>query len=172
MQILTNDTEFTLSYWNWLDKSQREILFTDGKLGRHDSNGNVVSDTYGPWKPVCLYEREEVPEKFHGICNLETNMEDSDVPSGLTRCTTQANCLREFSKWPQEEDTAKAIASMYQFRISNPPFNKQNPNSFSNYLEGWDPDERDLCNPDEHESVFCGVNRNDKIPRRLHNTVS
>ena len=83
MQILTGDPQFTLSYWNWLDESQREILFTEDKLGRHDSNGNVVSDTYGAWKPVCLYERKEVSEKFHGICNLETNMETPMFPLDL-----------------------------------------------------------------------------------------
>ena len=174
MQIMTGDPNFALSYWNWLDKSEREVLFNGAKLGSHDSNGNVVSDIYGAdnWKPVCLYDRTRVPNKFHSTCNLQTHAEDSDVPRGLVRCKNEAQCSNEFSKWPKEEDTVMAITSMNEFRVPNLPFNKNSLNSFSNYLEGWDPDEGKLCTP-EHESVFCGLpgGSKDGIPRRLHNTV-
>ena len=176
MQIMTGDAKFTLRFWKWTEESQREILFNDDKLGSHDSSGNVIGGTYSNWRLLCLYNPLSQSQLFHTICNPKHQLE-SDSPVRLTRCVDGELCESGSPKWPNKEATENAIELFTEFRDPQyTVFNKENKNSFSNYLEGWDPDRRDLCingSEMERKKIFCGISpqKEDGIPRRLHNTV-
>ena len=172
---MTGDSEFSFSYWNWLNATDRtvDMLFTDEQLGLIDGDGivNANSKYYGinnGWELVCLYNEDNDP-RFRDVC-------DPTVPSGasgltqLQRCPDKTKCMPEQNtQWPSLPETRKAINEMHNYRSragSNNVFNKYNTDSFSNYLEGWDPALPSTeCARDE---LFCGK---DNIPRRLHNLV-
>ena len=169
IRIITNDPEFKLSYWNWLDPGDHDILYDEDKLGSMDDNGFVISDTYGGsnWQPVCLYPEtinDESNEMFTRICN-PTN--PSAYNKGTIDYTRLQRPLKENYTWPTKSETAAAIQSLNEYRPSaaGSVFNKYNEQSFSNYLEGWDPPYDARCG----QQLFCG---NDDIPRRLHNLVT
>ena len=169
---MTGNSEFSFSYWNWLNATDRtwNMLFTDDKLGLIDENGFVNANSmYGDgWELVCLYDEDNDP-RFRDVC-------DPTVPSGasgltrLQRCKERTKCMPEQNpQWPSLPKTRKAINEMHNYRSkagSNNVFNKYNTDSFSNYLEGWDPAFMTEC---AHDEVLCG--EDDNIPRRLHNLV-
>ena len=163
---MTGDSDFKLSYWNWLATTEDEVdmLFTTEKLGSIDDSGYVMEPSiYGGetnWPPVCLYD--ENSDAFKEICNPTEPLQSEPEFMQLVRCPN--DCNPQISIWPSRIKTKTAIETMSQYRTtSNMIFNKYNANSFSNYLEGWDPghkcDSSSLCPP------F------DRIPRRLHNLV-
>ena len=162
IRIITDDPKFKLSYWNWLDPDDRDILYSEDKLGSRNNNGYVISDTYGGsnWQPVCLYP--ESNPMFTSICNPTNPSAYKDNTNDYTRLQRP---LDKNYNWPAKPETAEAIQNLNEYRLSaaGSVFNKYNRQSFSNYLEGWDP--QTSCG----QQMFCG---DDNIPRRLHNLVT
>ena len=166
---MTGDSEFSFSYWNWLKATNGNwnMLFDEDKLGSIDGNGyvNVNSKYYGinnGWKLVCLYD--EMDPKFKLVCD-PTEPLGANGFTKLQRCQNREGCMpeQENSKWPSLAETREAINEMESYRSSsNNVFNKHNIDSFSNFLEGWDPSKKCSSN------LLC---LDDGIPRRLHNLV-
>ena len=136
-------------------------------------DGNVTGEFYGDsWKPVCLYDPSLEDTRFKAKCDP---VQESIVHDRLTQCTDASLCEQDNAKWPRKDKTVTAIRALSEYRVlssDEPIFNKENMDSFSNYLEGWDTNftERHFCvSPPPDNEVFCGA---DGIPRRLHNTVS
>lgn len=179
---MTGDSEFSFSYWNWLKATNRDLdtLFSNDRLGSIDVNGVVSADSkYGinnGWNLVCLYD-EDNDRRFRDVCD-PTESSDAEGLTRLQRCQKKEDCMPEQNpQWPSLADTRKAINEMNNYRRSpnnNNIFNKHNTESFSNYLEGWDPrpDLKDECLRDKSSrdpKLLCG--EDDNIPRRLHNSV-
>ena len=158
-----------MSYWNWLNPDDRNILYDESKLGSMDNKGYVISDTYGGsnWQPVCLYP--ETNSMFKRICNP---MNPSAHKDGTIDYTRLQRPLEKQKNWPTKSETTEAIQTMNMYRLSaaGSVFNKYNEQSFSNYLEGWDPPQLQNDDPKcKGQQLFCG---DDNIPRRLHNLVT
>ena len=173
IRILTGDSDFKLSYWNWLAATEDNwnMLYTTKKLGSMDASGYVIeSSIYGGetnWPPVCLYE--ETSDKFKEICNPTEPLQTTPEFMQLVRCPPTNDCNPQSnSKWPSQTETKTKIETISQYRTSsNSIFNKYNSKSFSNYLEGWDPASSHECSS---SSLLCPADL-DGIPRRLHNLV-
>lgn len=178
IRIMTGDSDFKLSYWNWLAATEDNwnMLYTTEKLGSMDASGKVMeSSVYGGrsnWPPVCLYD--DSSNEFKAICNPTKQLQTKPEFMQLVRCPPTKlinDCNPKTNpKWPSQTDTKTAIETISQYRSpSNSVFNKYNTESFSNYLEGWDPGHE--CDSSSSSLPFCPRNL-DEIPRRLHNLVS
>ena len=157
IQILLNDSSFTVHYWNWTNTNDRTSIFSFNKLGNNSDNGTVNSKYYGGnnWKCVCWFPSNST--KQHQTCNPN----DSDSMMAIVRCPSPTECAGTYSKWPSQQDIKKALSlSSY----SNRPYNKYSESSFRNFLEGFQPDPNP--NPDIAEVG------SDNIIRLLHNIVS
>ena len=135
-----------------------------------DTNGYVISDTYGGsnWQPVCLYPEiidNQSNPMFTSICNPTNPSAYKDNTNDYTRLQRP---LDKNYNWPTNPETTAAIESLNEYRPSaaGSIFNKYSEQSFSNYLEGWDPPKN---NPRCGQQLFCS---DDGIPRRLHNLVT
>ena len=157
MQILLEDRSFTIRYWNWTNTNDRTSIFSFNKLGSNGNDGTVNSTYYGGnnWKSVCWFPSNST--KKHQTCNPT----DPDGMRPIVRCPSPAQCAGTYSKSPSQETISRALSlSSY----SNGPYNKFSENSFSNFLEGFEP------NPSgNHENLE--INK-DGIARHLHNLVS
>ena len=121
------------------------------------------------WPPVCLYDENSAA--FKKICNPTEPLQTAPEFMQVLRCPPQKDCNPQTNpKWPSQTETKTVLESINQYRTSsNSIFNKYNMNSFSNYLEGWDPGH--ACDMISSSSLpFCPTHL-DKIPRRLHNLV-
>ena len=157
MQILLNDPSFTIQYWNWANPNDRTSIFFFNKLGSNGNDGTVNSKYYGGnnWKSVCWFHNST---KKHQTCNPN----DPDGIRPIIRCPSPIQCTNDYSKWPSQQTINRALnLSLY----SNEPFNKYSENTFSNFLEGFEP------NPSGNFENL-EINSGDGIARHLHNLVS
>ena len=161
MQILLEDPSFTVHYWNWTDTDDRTSIFSLNKLGSNDDNGTVNSTYYGEdnWQSVCWFPSESTKK------NQTCNHTDPDGIRPIIRCPSPTQCADDYPKWPSQETINKALnLDLY----SNETYNKYSEGTFSNYLEGFEP------NPSGNleDLEFTEGADGNPIARRLHNLVS
>ena len=162
MQILLNDPSFTVRYWNWTDTDDRTNIFSFNKLGNNSNDGTVDSTYYGGnnWESVCWFP-------FNSTKKNETcNPNDPDGIRPIIRCPSPAQCADDYPKWSSQETINRALSlSSYS---DEPYYNKYSENTFSNFLEGFEP------NPsgDLENLEIKGGEDGDGIARHLHNLVS
>ena len=158
MQILLKDPSFTIRYWNWTNTNDRTSIFSFDKLGNSSDDGTVDSKYYGAdnWESVCWFPFAST--KKHQTCNPT----DLDGIRPIIRCPSPTQCTDDYLKWPSQKIINRALnLSLY----SNVTYNKYSENTFSNFLEGFEP------NPSgDNESLE--INPEDGIARHLHNLVS
>ena len=160
MQILLNDPSFTVRYWNWTNTDDRTSIFSFNKLGINGNDGAVNSTYYGGnnWQSVCWFRDST---KKHQTCNHT----DPDGIRPIIRCPSPTQCAGTYSKWSSQQTINRALNLV---SYSNGPYyNKYSENTFSNFLEGFEPNPSgDLGNLE--------INYDDHIPiaRHLHNLVS
>ena len=160
MQILLNDPSFTVQYWNWTNTNDRTSIFSVKKLGSNSDNGTVTSKYYGEnnWKSVCWFRDST---KKHQTCNPN----DSDGIRPIVRCPSPTQCTDDYPKWPSQETINRALTlSLY----SNETYNKYSEDTFSNFLEGFEPNPSGDLDNLEIKKGEDG----DYIARHLHNLVS
>ena len=158
MQILLNEPSFTIRYWNWTNPNDRTSIFSSNKLGTNSNDGTVNSKYYGGnyWKSVCWFPSDST--KNSQTCNHT----DSDGIRPIIRCPSPAQCADDYPKWPTQEIINRALnLSSY----SRGPYNKYSENTFSNFLEGYEPSPSG-----DRENLE--INSGDGIARHLHNLVS
>ena len=173
IQVAIGDHLFRLPYWDWRDPEQREILFTEKRLGEN-ALGNVRGDIFGDlgqeWITVCWEDpSSQDQDNPIPICN-------PTVPSGqrLRRCPIKSLCDKDNENWPSYDDVEKAV-SIYNYDY--PPYDRfvrGEDNSFRNYFEGFVAEPGSDCEDD----TLCTIQKNGTsettitVSRRLHNTVS
>ena len=140
---IPGQTNFTLSYWDWTNKDEREEYFKTGRL-------NVSDEPLNTWPTYCWYETQDGT-----IC-------DPSKPTAnkLRRCPIEEACRADYSFWPSKEDVLDALSVHYYDDV---PYNKMATSSFRNFLEGFVPFTQ--CTPQEK---LC----TNSINRKLHNSVS
>ena len=159
MQILLEDPSFTVRYWNWTNTNDRTSIFSLNKLGSNSDGGTVNSKYYGGnnWKSVCWF-RDSTKK------NQTCNPTDPDGIQSIIRCPSPTQCANDYSKWPSQETINRALKLD---SYSNEPYNKYSENTFSNFLEGFEPNYTASDNLENLE-----IKEGDGIARHLHNLVS
>ena len=154
------DNTFTLRYWDWTKKDDRDILFQSNTLGGIGEDGMVESETFGQqnWMPVCWNGPDGKPA-IRNVCDPTINSSDY-----ILRCINKDRCHKDGAMWPTANHVMTAL-NIIHYRNSGTTPNKYDVDSFSNYLEGFDKNTTS-CNKD---TEYCGE---ENIPRRLHNIVS
>ena len=155
MQIALNDRTFTVRYWDWTVESNRNSLFTDDKLGGNN-NGDVTGKYYGSqnWKTIC-WKIEK---------GKTCNPSDESARYTLRRCPSKEDC-NNMMNWPTRESVIKALS--YDTFAEGPYYNKYSTQTFSNALEGFDPETEKTCDSDAYTKCDDGTH----IARELHNLV-
>ena len=159
MQLLLDDPSFTVRYWNWTNTNDRTSIFSLNKLGSNSDGGTVNSKYYGGnnWKSVCWFPFDSTKE--HPTCNHT----DPDGIRPIIRCPSPTQCADTYSKWPSQQTISRALSlSSYS---NGPYYNKYSENTFSNFLEGFEPNPS--CDLENLE-----INSGDGIAHHLHNLVS
>lgn len=170
MQVLLNDSSFSIPYWDWTDfEGQTDwntLLFSDDKLGSHDENGTISGSYYSGdnWQTTCWPppSTEFCDPSMHGI-------------QPIIRCSNNTACTAVAELFPSRRDVIRALT---QYQVwADPdnedydPFNKYAKNSFCNFLEGFELQPRE--NADPYLSSSITVNGTLKsMNRALHNVVS
>ena len=143
VQVVLNQTDFTLSYWDWTNEEEREEYFITGRL-------NVSENPLNTWPTYCWYETQDGT-----IC-------DPSIPTAnkLRRCPLEEACRADNSFWPSKDDLEEALN---ETSYDMTPYDKMANSSFRNFLEGFVPFTE--CTP---EKKLCMGS----INRKLHNSVS
>ena len=163
IQVLINDHEFRLPYWDWTDKDQREILFTRDRLGEN-INGTVSGEIFANWSTVC-WENTAGKTFPIAICN-------PDIPTNqsLRRCPNPTLCQKTNINWPSDEDVDDALSIKNYDASPYDRFVKETNSSYRNFMEGFiiedgsDCGSDTMCTTDETRGVI--------VRRKLHNSVS
>ena len=177
MQVMLDDPDFRLYYWDWREPAQREEIFTMDKLGKNSADGTVTGSLFVNWMPKCW---RSMPS--NAICDPdEVNVR------AIRRCpnsasTTNSVCRSKNPLWPSYDDVTAAL-DIKTYDVS--PFDKfvtgvvtgdKSGTSFRNYVEGFIPtvkptsaevcDCSDFCTKKIKNGVhYC-------VERTLHNSVS
>ena len=140
---IAGEKDFTLSYWDWTNKKEREGYFDTGHL-------RVSDEPFNSWPTYCWYETQDGT-----ICNpLEPTANE------LRRCPIEEACKMNYPFWPSKEDVQQALKIE---SYDTAPFNNMASDSFRNYLEGFLPVKH--CTAQEKLCVGS-------LNRKLHNSVS
>ena len=162
IQIEIGDHKFRLPYWEWSDPSQREILFTQDRLGEN-VDGVVQGDFFtNSWNTYCW---EDMMLLSHPVPICDPTVSSNEA---LRRCPNATLCEMDNPNWPSTTDVKNAISidtyDAYPYNRSV----KGVDTSFRNYMEGFivkdNCNEDTLCSPKDERA-------HEDITRKLHNTV-
>ena len=173
MQILTGHEDFSVPYWDWTEKHDREKLFADDYFGTIEDEGKIGGffGNENEWKTVCWFGRA-----LADLATVQNVCDPRNSTGALHRCPNITLCDKNENTWPDKGEVKNAL-SMTEYDTS--PFARQSLQSFRNYLEGFDI--IDQCNAE----VLCDnitimeMNADGTLTtttkgnrRRLHNSVS
>lgn len=153
LQIMTNDPNFSLLYWDWTNTSDREVLFTSDWLG-NSTNGAVQGD-FGSWQTICWNKNAT-----YTCDTIDSLACDPTVKTGtLRRCPVQSLCSASSSSWPTK-DHIKAAVSQAIYDSGNFFRDSQ---GLRGYVEGFI---NNSC--DSSTNPLC---TSDGVQRLLHNAI-
>ena len=157
MQWVLKDPTFTVRYWDWTVESNRNSLFTDDKLGGND-NGDVTGEYYGSqnWKTICWKIKKK---------GITCDPSDESARYTLRRCPSEMDCNNTMN-WPTKESVKKALS--YD-TFAEDPYNKYSTETFSNALEGFEPEKK--CSISDSLGAYTTCDCNTRVTRELHNLV-
>ena len=158
---------FRLSYWDWTNEDQREILFEEDKLGKN-IDGIVTGDIFENWTTICW---EDISKQNFpiAICNP-----DKPTNQSLRRCPNPTLCQKTNINWPSDEDVKDAISIK---KYDDSPYNrfvKGTDRSYRNFMEGFIIEDISESVPDCGVDTMCDTdeNRSVIVRRKIHNSVS
>ena len=160
LQILLNDSDFTLHYWDWTDfngdRDWTSLLFNDQRLGGYDKYGNVTGFqfTQENWPTVCWFPGQPAPEPE--VCDV------SRKGRGLVRCPINSLCTADNRAWPTADNVSTVVHDFDMYDTK--PYSPLSVNSFRAFLEGTKPG----VNCAKDNTGLC----NDQTLVLLHNAVS
>ena len=162
IQVLIDDHEFRLSYWNWTDQDQRDILFTRDRLGENN-NGFVSGEIFDNWYTVCW---ENIADETFpiAICNP-----DMPTDQSLRRCPNSTLCQKTNENWPSDEDVDDAVSIKSYDASPYDRFVKGTDSSYRNFMEGFIIEDGSDCGSD----TMCTTDETRRVivRRMIHNTV-
>ena len=174
MQVLLNDSSFSIPYWDWTDFDGQTdwnmLLFSDDKLGSHDETGTLNGQYYSgeSWQSICW------PPPSGEICDPSVYVQGIKP---VVRCPNNTACTKAAMLFPTRDDVIRAHTEYQVWADPNnedyEPFNKFATKSFCNFLEGFDlqPHTENDTHPLSSD-VTVEMNVTKTMNRVLHNTVS
>lgn len=167
MQIVLEEPDFTLRYWDWTEPDNRNSNFVNGRLGGNDGNGGVTGN-FGEWRTVCWFPSNS------SFKNQTCNTANQEGIRSLIRCPLPGStgCTNP-DYWPTSDSVRSALEySQYRDTSDTYPFNKFASNAFSNHLEGFNATYTDVCSDDENNADCTETETgNITLKRELHNLV-
>ena len=111
MQILLDDDDFTVRYWDWTTEINHHALFVDDRLGSHDDSGEVTGKLMTDWYIVCAQPDNGKADKS-GVCDPTTTPGNRHV----FRCGKAGKCNYPASDWPDETNVRRGINDFDNYR--------------------------------------------------------
>ena len=175
LQILLDDSSFSIPYWDWTDFGDEDdwntVLFSEDKLGRHNESGSLFGEYYSgeDWKSICW----PPPDPLSGL------LCDPDDESGIKpviRCPNNTACTAAAELFPTRRDIVRALTDYPVWADPDnedyEPFSKYATKSFCNFLEGFDLQPVENAHPYLSSPITLKDGTVKSMNRALHNVVS
>ena len=187
MQVMLDDPDFRLYYWDWRETAQREDIFDPKRLGQNSADGTVTGFLFDEsnWIPKCWYDKKNTNNDMSdtNICDPDKEYENAHA---IRRCpnddSTENICRSNNQLWPSYDNVTAALdiktydASPFDKFVTGVDTGDRTGTSFRNYVEGFIPTVKPTSTEICDCSDYCAEKENNGVhycvERTLHNSVS